>query len=186
MTRCAETRDLRCLAPGIQTDPATPCPHDPIFPDNVIPADKIDPIGQAILNLYPHANITGAAYPDPNWRQVIIGNDPGWQFDVKLDHQFTANHRIGGRYSRHHDQSTAPTVVGKRSGRWHDLHDERAEWRRGIQLVRHSDCTLDQPLQRGSRACPRRQQQLPDAKRCGSIAGPRRQRAHPHADDRSR
>ena len=79
---------------------------------NVIPADKIDPIGQAILNLYPHANIPGAVYPNPNWRKVIIGTDPGWQFDVKVDHQFTTNHRIGGRYSRHHDQSTAPTVIG--------------------------------------------------------------------------
>ena len=90
---------------------ATPCAHNQ-FPNNIIPAAKIDPIGQAILNLYPHANIPGAAYPNPNWRQVIISKDPGWQFDVKLDHQFTTNHRIGGRYSRHHDQSTTPTVVG--------------------------------------------------------------------------
>ncbi len=90
---------------------ATPCPHNQ-FPNNIIPASQIDPIGQAILNLYPHANIPGAAYPDPNWRQVIISKDPGWQFDVKLDHQFTTNHRIGGRYSRHHDQATAPTIVG--------------------------------------------------------------------------
>src|SRR6266849_1864690 len=35
---------------------STPCPHNP-FPGNIIPANKIDPIGQAILNLYPHANI---------------------------------------------------------------------------------------------------------------------------------
>jgi hypothetical protein len=93
----------------------TPCAHDP-FPGNVIPLDKIDPIGQAILNLYPHENIPDAAYPDPNWRQVITSSDPGWQFDVKLDHQFTSNHRIGGRYSRHHDQYTAPTIVGSDQG----------------------------------------------------------------------
>ncbi len=90
---------------------ATPCAHAQ-FPGNVIPANKIDPIGQAILNLYPHENIPGAAYPDPNWRQVIIAKDPGWQFDVKLDHQISANHRIGGRYSRHHDTASAPTVLG--------------------------------------------------------------------------
>jgi Carboxypeptidase regulatory-like domain/TonB dependent receptor len=89
----------------------TPCPHNQ-FSNNIIPAAQIDPIGQAILNLYPHANIPGAEYPNPNWRQVIISKDPGWQFDVKLDHQFTSNHRIGGRYSRHHDQATAPTIVG--------------------------------------------------------------------------
>ncbi len=89
----------------------TPCAHDQ-FPNNVIPAGEIDPIGQAILNLYPHANIPDATYPSPNWREVITGSDPGWQFDVKVDHQFTTKHRIGVRYSRHHDQLTAPTVIG--------------------------------------------------------------------------
>jgi len=93
----------------------TPCPHNP-FPGNIIPANKIDPIGQAILNLYPHANIQGATYPSPNFRQVILSTDPGWQFDVKLDHQITANHKIGGRYSRHHDISSAPTVLGNGDG----------------------------------------------------------------------
>jgi len=93
---------------------ATPCPHalfSYLGVDNVIPPDRIDPIGQAILNLYPHANIA-SDYPDPNWRQVIIAKDPGWQFDIKLDHQISANHKINGRYSRHHDQAIAPTVVG--------------------------------------------------------------------------
>jgi len=98
---------------------ATPCTHTQ-FSDggvlNKIPAGKIDPIGQAILNLYPHANIAGASYPNPNWRQVIVGSDPGWQIDVKLDHQFTAKHRIGGRYSRHHDQYTTPTIIGSDQG----------------------------------------------------------------------
>jgi len=89
----------------------TPCPHDP-FPGNVIPTDRIDPIGQAILNLYPHANIPDATYPNPNWRQVILAVAPAGQFDVKIDHQFNSKHRIGGRYSRHHDSSTAPTILG--------------------------------------------------------------------------
>lgn len=83
---------------------------------NKIPAAEIDPIGQAILNLYPHANIANATYPSPNFRQVILGIDPGWQFDLKLDHQISANHKIGGRYSRHHDQSSAPTVLGNDDG----------------------------------------------------------------------
>lgn len=83
---------------------------------NKIPAAEIDPIGQAILNLYPHANIAGATYPSPNFRQIILSTDPGWQFDLKLDHQITAHHRIGGRYSRHHDTSTTPTVLGDNDG----------------------------------------------------------------------
>jgi hypothetical protein len=96
---------------GNPNGPNTPCPHKQ-FPNNMIPSTEIDSIGQAILNLYPHANIPDAVYPDPNWRQVIVAKDPGWQFDGKVDHQFTSNHRISGRYSRHHDKSTAPTVLG--------------------------------------------------------------------------
>jgi len=99
---------------GNQGSP-TPCPHNQ-FPNNVIPANEIDPIGQAILNLYPLPNIQGAAFPDPNWRQVIIASDPGWQFDVKLDHQITDTQKISGRYSRHHDVYTLPTVVGNDDG----------------------------------------------------------------------
>jgi len=103
---------------GSQGSP-TPCPRnqfsdvvDGVTVFNKIPADKIDPIGQAILNLYPHANIDGAVYPDTNFRKVILSTDPAWQFDVKVDHQITANHKIGGRYSRHHDTFTQPTVFG--------------------------------------------------------------------------
>ena len=54
---------------------------------NKIPANKIDPIGQAILNLYPHANVPNAVYPDPNFRAVTLSTTPAWQFDVKIDHQ---------------------------------------------------------------------------------------------------
>src|SRR5215468_2643979 len=67
--------------------------------DNVIDPARIDSIGQALLNLYPHANIPDADYPNPNWRQVIVSAAPAWQFDIKVDHQFTSKHRIGARYS---------------------------------------------------------------------------------------
>ncbi|MGH9502367.1 MAG: TonB-dependent receptor domain-containing protein [Terriglobales bacterium] len=79
---------------------------------NKIPSGEIDPIGQAILNLYPEPNVDGAAFPDPNFRQVVVGRDPGWQFDVKVDHQLAENHKIGGRYSRHHDVYSVPNVIG--------------------------------------------------------------------------
>ena len=82
------------------------------FSGNVIPSTSIDPVGQAILNLYPHANIPDATFPQPNFRTIVTTSDPGWQFDVKLDHQFNSKHRIGGRYSRHHDVFTAPNVIG--------------------------------------------------------------------------
>lgn len=77
---------------------------------NVI--DEIDPIGQAIINLYPEPNVDGAVFPDPNFRQVVLSNLGAWQFDIKIDHQISQNHKINGRYSRHHDLFTTPTVLG--------------------------------------------------------------------------
>jgi hypothetical protein len=103
------------------TDPNFVCPRAQ-FSDggvlNKIPAGKIDQIGQNIINLYPHANVSGAVFPNPNFRKVTLDTHPGWQFDVKLDHQISDKHKISGRYSRHHDQETAPTVVG--SGDFND------------------------------------------------------------------
>jgi hypothetical protein len=89
-----------------------PCTLHEQFPGNIIPAEKIDAIGQAILNLYPHANVPDAAFPDSNFRKVTLSNAPAWQFDVKIDHQITDKHKIGGRYSRGHNEYTVPTIVG--------------------------------------------------------------------------
>src|ERR1019366_4812582 len=113
---CAGSHDTSNPCPRTQTDPITGKSPAVQFSDvvngvtvyNKIPADKIDPIGQAILNLYPHANVAGAVYPDINWRAVTLQTRPAWQFDVKVDHQITANHKIGGRYSRYHNHDTVP------------------------------------------------------------------------------
>src|ERR1700756_1094319 len=97
------------------TDPTFVCPRNQ-FSDggilNKIPASKIDPIGQNLINLYPHANVAGAVFPNPNFRKVTLDTHPGWQFDLKLDHQISDKHKISGRYSRHHDQESVPTIVG--------------------------------------------------------------------------
>src|SRR5207237_5371498 len=84
----------------------------PEFPNDMIPSSEIDPIGQAILNLYPEPNVPGATFPDPNFRQVVLSNAPAWQFDVKVDEQMNSTQRIGGRYSRRHQLVITPTVLG--------------------------------------------------------------------------
>ncbi|HKV76941.1 MAG TPA: TonB-dependent receptor [Candidatus Sulfotelmatobacter sp.] len=96
---------------GLGTD----CPHNP-FPGNVIPANKIDPIGQALLNLYPEPTDPTQIYPAVNFRKVIVSPLTQWQLDVKLDHQITHNHKISGRYSRLHNLNTAATVLGNSDG----------------------------------------------------------------------
>ncbi len=88
---------------------------------NKIPAAKIDPIGQAILNLYPHANVAGARLSRSEFPHGH--GDPTTQAGSstsKIDHQIHAKPEIGGRYSRHHDIShSADRDWQWRLRRWH-------------------------------------------------------------------
>jgi hypothetical protein len=83
---------------------------------NKIPAAAIDPAGQNIINLYPHANIPNAGPGNPNWRKVTLSTAPAWQFDGKVDHQITDRQKVAARYSRHHDVYTVPTIIGSDQG----------------------------------------------------------------------
>jgi len=76
---------------------------------NVIPANEIDPIGKAMINLYPQPNQPGEFN---NYRVNTLSHSPGYQFDIKLDHEISNNHRVNGRYSRLHNNSTTPTGLG--------------------------------------------------------------------------
>ncbi len=76
---------------------------------NVIPASEIDPIGQAIINLYPKPNLAGEFN---NYRLTTLANAPDYQFDIKIDHEISDKHRINGRYSRLHSNYTTPTILG--------------------------------------------------------------------------
>jgi Carboxypeptidase regulatory-like domain/TonB dependent receptor len=76
---------------------------------NVIPADEISPIGQAIINLYPLPNLPGEFN---NFRLNTLSHGPDYQFDVKLDHQISPKQRISGRYSRLGSNFYDPTILG--------------------------------------------------------------------------
>jgi hypothetical protein len=95
---------LQCAAQGS----GLPCQR-PAVPRNVIPAGEIDKIGQAIINLYPLPNLPGEFN---NFRLTDLMHSPGYQFDIKLDHQINDKQRVAGRYSRLHNNATSPTVFG--------------------------------------------------------------------------
>ena len=78
-------------------------------PGNVIPKNEIDPVGQAIINLYPQPNLPGEFF---NFRENTLSHSPQYQFDFKLDHQISDKHRINGRYSRLHNNDTTPLGLG--------------------------------------------------------------------------
>jgi hypothetical protein len=109
--------------------------------NDFIPPTEIDPIGQAILNLYPEPNIAGATFPDPNFRTVVLSNSPAWQFDVKVDHQISSAQKISGRYSQRHSTTTTPTVLG--NGDFNDglidtanIHNASLEYNRFVSQTK--------------------------------------------------
>jgi hypothetical protein len=85
----------------------------PAYANNQIPASEIDPVGQAILKLYPAPNTAG----DPvsganNFRKVILSTAATRQFDVKIDQHFSEKSTLTGRYSNVFANGATPTVFG--------------------------------------------------------------------------
>jgi hypothetical protein len=85
----------------------------PAVPNNIIPAGstEVDPIGLAILNLYPQPNVAGGQEFD-NYLFSGLNHAPDYQFDIKLDHQIDDKRRISGRYSRASSNFYNPFIVG--------------------------------------------------------------------------
>jgi len=79
---------------------------------NVIDANRIDPIGQKIINLYPQPTVANAAPGTANFHKAVLSKFSARQFDIKLDHHFSEKHRISGRYSNLHNTNAIPTVFG--------------------------------------------------------------------------
>jgi hypothetical protein len=78
-------------------------------PLNVIPENEIDPIGQAVINLYPKPT---NSLEFNNFVFTNTASAPDYQFDIKIDHQLNNNQRINGRYSRGWSNYTTPEVLG--------------------------------------------------------------------------
>ncbi len=76
---------------------------------NVIPPGEIDPIGKAILNLYPQANLPGEIN---NYIFSGTAHAPDYQFDIKIDHQINDRNHISGRYSRGSSNYYTPMIFG--------------------------------------------------------------------------
>jgi hypothetical protein len=85
------------------------CSGQQIGPLNQIPAAEINPIGIAVLNLYPQPS-NGNEFG--NYNYTTLTNSPDYQFDIKLDHQINDKNRVGGRYSRGWSNYTTPLTLG--------------------------------------------------------------------------
>jgi hypothetical protein len=85
------------------------CSGQQIGPLNQIPTGEIDPIGLAVLNLYPQPSNSNEFY---NYNYTTVTNAPDYQFDIKVDHQLNDRNRISGRYSRGWSNYTTPLTLG--------------------------------------------------------------------------
>jgi hypothetical protein len=90
----------------------------PQFPNDVIGPQFIDPIGQALLKLYPEPNVTPDQFGLNNYRSTTLTDAPAHAFDVKIDHHFNDRQRIAGRYSQAYSEFNVPFVLG--SGSFND------------------------------------------------------------------
>jgi hypothetical protein len=76
---------------------------------NVIPPGEIDPIGKAILALYPQSNLPG------EFNNYLFGgtaHEPDYQFDIKIDHQINDKNHLSARYSRESSNYYTPMIFG--------------------------------------------------------------------------
>jgi outer membrane receptor protein involved in Fe transport len=100
------------LARGIVIyDPMT-SPRVP-FPNNVIPSNRIDPVAQRFLNLYPLPSASGLG---SNFTTTVNREQTSDTFDVRVDHRFTPTRSVYVRYSDNGVETLVPGVFGLVNG----------------------------------------------------------------------
>lgn len=107
--RAGDFSALLALGPQYQIyDPATTRPHpttpgrfirDP-FPGNIIPAHRIDPMAQRILDYYPLPNQPGTADGGNNYvNPTAVADEMYYTVTSRVDHNLNDRHRVYGRFS---------------------------------------------------------------------------------------
>lgn len=84
----------------------------PAYQNNMIPGPEIDPIGQAILKLYPKPNLTGNQTGALNFRDVILSTFDSTQVDAKIDQHFSQKSQLSVRFGTIWSKGITPTVFG--------------------------------------------------------------------------
>ncbi len=105
-TAAERNGDFSAFLPALVYDPATGSQTDGTgripFPNNQIPASRFNALSQKMLGLIPLPNLSGAggaALLTQNFFQQVPFTRVTDSFDVKVDHNQTANDRLSVRYS---------------------------------------------------------------------------------------
>ena len=91
------------------TPPVTGMCRPAVQGGGMIPTSELDPIGLAVLNLYPKPSNSNEFN---NYNYTTLGQGPDYQFDIKIDHQINDRNHISGRYSRSWSNGTTPLTLG--------------------------------------------------------------------------
>ena len=96
--------DVSCTTSGgVQN-----CVRQP-FANNVIPSNLINPVMQKVINLYPMP--TGPGEPGTyinNYIQKVTDSSPAYQYDIRIDQNFSQANRLWGRYSASRNPTRTP------------------------------------------------------------------------------
>jgi hypothetical protein len=66
---------------------------------NAIPSSRLNPLGLALINLFPEPNQTvDPSIGASNFVQNSVIENPGWQLDGKIDYYFNEKNSLNGRY----------------------------------------------------------------------------------------
>jgi len=97
---------ILCPPPAM---PGTMC-RPTVQNGGMVPVGEQDPIGMAVLNLYPKPNNSNPEWNNYNYTVTSPASD--YQFDIKVDHQINDRNRINARYSRGWSNATSPLTLG--------------------------------------------------------------------------
>ncbi len=94
------------------------------FPGNKIPSSQFDPIGAKIVALYP--NPTGPGDPITglnNYSKNYANNQPGHQYNFKMDYTLNDKNTFSGRLSKGYLQRQSPTDFQGAVGQGDEIND---------------------------------------------------------------
>ncbi len=143
-------------APTIIYDPATGNPDGTgrrPFPNNRIPADRISPVAQRLLDKIPLPNVPGAPLGAINYEQPYVRSKTTNQFDIKMTYQAATSDNLAVRYSRQSSDSKDPGTFGE-NGIWGGIKDyagtgEQPSYNMSVNYNRVWSSTLIQEIRTG-------------------------------------
>jgi len=86
-----------------------------MIPGLVLPPAAIDPIGLTLFQLYPEPNIPGAGFTN-NYASSPVKRQTSTTYDVRIDHNFSSNDALFGRYSSNPVSSIFPPYFPDKNG----------------------------------------------------------------------